>query len=67
MLSEAEVPIITLCVARAHVCVCVRFFLSSLFLTLYIFLHLTTMYSCTIRRGWVGRGCLYFISMKVFW
>ena len=28
--------------------------------TLYIFLHLTTMYSCTFGgKGWVGRGCLY--------
>ena len=58
------------------VCVCVRlslslyFFLLSLFLTLasvlYIFLHLTTMYSCTLRRGWSGRDCLYFTGMNVF-
>ena len=32
-----------------------------------IFSHLTTVYSCTFGRGWVGRGCLYFIGMNVFW
>ena len=54
VLSEDDVAIIT-------VCVCVRFFfLLSLFVTLYIFLHLTAMYSSTFRKGWVGRSCLYF-------
>jgi len=24
---------------------------------------LTTMFSCTFRKGWVGRGCLYFIGV----
>ena len=36
----------------------------SLFLTLYIFLHLTAMYSCTFRSGWLGRGCLHFTGMN---
>ena len=26
-----------------------------------------TMYSCTFGKGWVGRGCLYFIGMNVLW
>ena len=30
------------------------FFLLSLFVTLYIFLHLTAMYSSTFGKGWVG-------------
>ena len=25
------------------------------------------MYSCTFGKGWVGRGCLYFIGMSVLW
>ena len=40
------------------------FFLLSLFLTLYMFLHLTTMCSCTFRTGWLGRGCLHFTGMN---
>ena len=37
------------------VCVCVCFFfLLSLFVTLYIFLHLTVMHSSTFEMGWVG-------------
>ena len=44
--SEVDVAIIT-------VCVCF-FFLLSLFVTLYIFLHLTVLYSSTFGKGWVG-------------
>ena len=36
------------------VCVCDSFFLLSLFVTLYIFLHLTVMHSSTFGKGWVG-------------
>ena len=36
------------------VCVCGSFFLLSLFVTLYIFLHLTVMHSSTFGKGWVG-------------
>ena len=50
VLSEVDVAIITLCVC---VCVCL-FFLLSLFVTLYIFLHLTVMHSSTFGKGWVG-------------
>ena len=42
------------------VCVCVILFLLSLFVSLYIFLHLTARYSSTFGKGWVGRGCLHF-------
>ena len=59
VLSEADVAIITVCV-----CVCESFFLLSLFVTLYIFLHLTAMYSSTFGKGWLGRNCLYF-SVRV--
>ena len=59
VLSEVDVAIITVCVC---VCVCVWFFfLLSLFVTLYIFLHLTAMYSSTFGKGWVGRSCLYLL------
>ena len=51
VLSEVDVAAITLCVC---VCVCDSFFLLSLFITLYIFLHLTVMYSSTFGKGWVG-------------
>ena len=38
-----------------HVCcICDSFFLLSLFVTLYIFLHLTVMHSSTFGKGWVG-------------
>ena len=48
------------------VCACVRFFfLLLLFVTLYIFLHLTAMYSSTFGNGWVGRSCLYLL-VRVF-
>ena len=33
---------------------CDSFFLLSLFVTLYIFLHLTVMHSSTFGKGWVG-------------
>ena len=33
---------------------CDSFFLLSLFVTLYIFLHLTVMHSSTFEKGWVG-------------
>ena len=40
-----------------HVCF---FFLLSLFVTLYIFLHLTVRYSCTFGKGgWVGAVCTF--------
>ena len=32
----------------------------------YVWLH-AAVYSCTFRRGWMGRGCLYSIDMSVFW
>ena len=52
------------------VCVCVCdfffFFLLSLFVTLYIFLHLTAMYSSSFGKGWVGRSCLYFLVQVSF-
>ena len=35
-------------------CVCDSFFPLSLFVTLYIFLHLTAMHSSTFGKGWVG-------------
>ena len=36
------------------------FFLLSLFVTLYIFLHLTAMYSSTFGKGgWVGAVCTF--------
>ena len=35
-------------------CVCDSFFPLSLFVTLYIFLHLTVMHSSTFGKGWVG-------------
>ena len=35
-------------------------FLLSLFVILYIFLHLTVMYSSTFGKGWVGRSCFTF-------
>ena len=69
MLSEIDVAIITLCVracVRACVRVCDSFFLLSLFVTLYIFLHLTVMYSSTFGKGWVGRSCLYFLVCVSF-
>ena len=68
VLSEVDVAIITLCVCVC-VCVCVWFFfLLSLFVTLYIFLHLTVMYSSTFGKGWVGRSCLYFLVwVHVLW
>ena len=25
------------------------------------------MYSCAFRKGWVGRGCLYFVGVSVLW
>ena len=54
-------------VAIITLCVCVWFFcLLSLFVTLYIFLHLTAMYSSTFGKGWVGRSCLYFLVRVSF-
>ena len=38
----------------------------SLFVTLYIFLHLTAMYSSTFGKWWVGRSCLYFLVWVSF-
>ena len=58
MLSEVDVAIISLCVCF--------FFLLPLFVTLYIFLHLTAMYSSTFGKGWVGRSCLYFLVWVSF-
>ena len=58
VLSEADVAIITLCVCGGGGGF---FFLLPLFVTLYIFLHLTAMYSSTFGKGWVGRSCLYFL------
>ena len=46
------------------VCVCVIFFLLSLFVILYIFLHLTAMYSSAFGKGWVGRTvCTFGMSV----
>ena len=42
------------------------FFMLSLFVTLYIFLHLTAMYSSTFGKGWVGRSCLHFLLWVSF-
>ena len=47
-----------------RVCVLIPFLL--LFLTLYMFLHLTTMHSCTFWKGWVGRGYLYLLVWMSF-
>ena len=58
--SEVDVAIITLCVWV------ILFFLLSLFVTLYIFLHLNVMYSSTLGKGWVGRSCLYFLVWVSF-
>ena len=38
--------------------------LLSLFISLYILLHLTTMYSFIFWKGLVGRGCLYFTGYE---
>ena len=53
------------CFLCVCVCVCLIPFLL-LFLTLYMFLHLTTMHSCTFGKGWVGRGCLYLLVWMSF-
>ena len=46
--------------------VCDSFFLLSLFVTLYIFLHLTVMHSSTFGKGWVGRyECMSFGSFSL--
>ena len=57
------------CCHNYCVCVCVwffSFFLLSLFVTLYIFLHLTAMYSSTFGKGWVSRSCLYLLVWVSF-
>ena len=38
----------------------------SLFVTLYIFFHLTAMYSSTFGKGCVGRSCLYLLVWVSF-
>ena len=60
------------CVWRALVLVCVggacchkyRFLFGLKKINRYVFLHLTTTYSGTFGKGWMGRGCLYFIGLN---
>ena len=57
MLPQLLCVCVCVCVcvcACVCVCVCDSFFLLSLFVTLYIFLHLTVMHSSTFGKGWVG-------------
>ena len=66
MLSEVDIAIITLCECVC-VCVCDFFSIIIIFNSLYISTFLTTMYICTFRKGWVSRGCSYFIGVNVLW
>ena len=61
--------------ARARVCVCVcarararlNFFYYHYFNSVYSSIFNYSMYSCTLGKEWVGRDCLYFTGMNVFW
>ena len=60
-IRQCQVPIIDF----THYNIVKKLFLS-LFVTIYIFLHLTAMYSSTFGKGWVGRSCLYLLVWVSF-
>ena len=52
-----------------HIVILFFFFLFSVIIicnSVYIFLHLTAMYSSTFGKGWVGRSCLYLLVWVSF-